>query len=96
MAAAADGLPRSAQDGQGHHPEQLSDLDHRVRGLRLGWRPHGAKSHEVRKAPPQRAPAQLLLESQLPKPHTRRTDRIQVRLHLFACSFAAARSGETV
>ena len=51
---------------------------------------------QVRKAPPQRAPAQLLvlLESQLPKPHTRRTDKIQVRLHLFACSFATARSGQ--
>ena len=96
MAAAADGLPRSAQDGQGHHPEQLSDLDHRLRGLRLGWRPHGAESLEVRKAPLQRAPAQLLLEPNLPNPHARRTDEIQVRLHLLAWAFAADLSGEAV
>ena len=45
-------------------------------------------------APFQQASAEWLLMHQLPILHARRTDTIQVRLHLFALSFAAARLGQ--
>ena len=39
-------------------------------------------------------PTELLPTHQLPEPNTRRTEKIQVRLHLLTTSFAAAGSGQ--